>query len=986
MKPNEILNESGGISSQDLADVLFRRLEARYPDIVSNHGHEVVGDAVSDVASFHAGAEELGSSDIGIMLREILKQIEERAHPIDEARQEKSPFELGFDSAAWNHSDGSGDLCPYPDHDPRAKEWAEGYQTWHDEVGAYEDPSEMSNEDIEDESDDSFNLFNRGRERTMDPNSIDRTKDQQDDIHASKTKKSGVRKAWDWAKSLGEEEVIDEQDWSTLPGKGTLSHMKPDEKSFDYDTWKNTPVKPGTDVVSVLAAMGEPMVADWMQDGGYGSVRDGIIDMANDKRIKWNTRIIDKVLKQWGVSRRSQPLDEDGRHSAVRQAAVTALQKLGLRTDAIKIGRIKNGSIAVKIELMNRHGRNMSRDKATVATVANALAAAGHNAIKIANSHTEAGQWGNYSETPTVTYYFKDSQQVDEAPFEIEEDRYTDAWAKKKAAANKATQQSYKAAQKAAQQAHWAKIDAEKKAKVEKFLSMLARDIERYVGEVFPDADPYEFMAKKYKSMHERGDLMKYLDLAARKVLGAKNYNDYLKDFYQQQADDSPELWGHLGGKNNPFNESEGMSIEDMVMDQHHNGNDVREIAQYLNISEEEVQSIIDKSQTNEGMSDEKYAAKVKNTLTTGKPFNGGVLKRLPGGGMTVNFVQKPEVGDYVAYRNPNGAAARLAGVIQEIIPGRKGRVAIIKHISTERNKRKAYYDQCALKDISVLKKKADRDPEDVAFSDSIKEDVIDEARNQVTPERYAELLEIYIKLIKDVALVDELDIREQYDRGLEDDMMDKLAALGVSEQEAEYIYTKFRPTPLEKAFKDRYGMTSTQMIAKKAEQDMAKLPPKIREVLQFLEDRYRIYKVSPHMMTTGDGFRITPWRGFVKVSHWDGPDRKYNDAILKSLGAKFTMNDMIAFAKYFDTYKAGQMNESTGRPRVRKYTKTRPDGTIMTRYEVLDHKGYRIPGQGSEGFDDASTAKKFLRAKEFDIMATRESKSSILNGILLIK
>ena len=46
MKSSYIVNE--GISSQELADVLFRRLEARYPDIVTNHGHEVVGDAVQN--------------------------------------------------------------------------------------------------------------------------------------------------------------------------------------------------------------------------------------------------------------------------------------------------------------------------------------------------------------------------------------------------------------------------------------------------------------------------------------------------------------------------------------------------------------------------------------------------------------------------------------------------------------------------------------------------------------------------------------------------------------------------------------------------------------------------------------------------------------------------------------------------------------------------------------------------------------------------
>ena len=83
---------------------------------------------------------------------------------------------------------------------------------------------------------------------------------------------------------------------------------------------------------------------------------------------------------------------------------------------------------------------------------------------------------------------------------------------------------------------------------------------------------------------------------------------------------------------------------------------------------------------------------------------------------------------------------------------------------------------------------------------------------------------------------------------------------------------------------------------------------------------------------------------------------------------------------------EAIDLEEDAGQPRVRKYTKERPDGTMMVRYEVLDHKGYRIPGQGPEGFDDLSTAKKFLRDKSFDLMAQRESKSAILSGVLLSK
>ena len=67
---------SEGISQQDLADILCKRFEMRYPDVYSKYDYDTVYDVVDNVASFHAGAEELGSSDIGIMIREIIKQLE----------------------------------------------------------------------------------------------------------------------------------------------------------------------------------------------------------------------------------------------------------------------------------------------------------------------------------------------------------------------------------------------------------------------------------------------------------------------------------------------------------------------------------------------------------------------------------------------------------------------------------------------------------------------------------------------------------------------------------------------------------------------------------------------------------------------------------------------------------------------------------------------------------------------------------------------
>lgn len=70
----ELMRE--GISQDELANVLLHRLETRYPDVVSKYPPEAIESAAMDVARFHAGAEELGSSDINIMLRDIMRQLE----------------------------------------------------------------------------------------------------------------------------------------------------------------------------------------------------------------------------------------------------------------------------------------------------------------------------------------------------------------------------------------------------------------------------------------------------------------------------------------------------------------------------------------------------------------------------------------------------------------------------------------------------------------------------------------------------------------------------------------------------------------------------------------------------------------------------------------------------------------------------------------------------------------------------------------------
>ena len=73
-------NHDSGISAEDLANSIFHRLERMYPDIITKYGHEVVGDAVLNVAEFHAGAEEIGSSDISIMVKEVLRELGRKAN------------------------------------------------------------------------------------------------------------------------------------------------------------------------------------------------------------------------------------------------------------------------------------------------------------------------------------------------------------------------------------------------------------------------------------------------------------------------------------------------------------------------------------------------------------------------------------------------------------------------------------------------------------------------------------------------------------------------------------------------------------------------------------------------------------------------------------------------------------------------------------------------------------------------------------------
>jgi len=83
---NENLND--GISQEELTNTLEYRLMQLYPDIVNRYGHEVVADAIMDTASFYAGATEIGTSDVSIMIKNILRKLESRSNLVDNVSED----------------------------------------------------------------------------------------------------------------------------------------------------------------------------------------------------------------------------------------------------------------------------------------------------------------------------------------------------------------------------------------------------------------------------------------------------------------------------------------------------------------------------------------------------------------------------------------------------------------------------------------------------------------------------------------------------------------------------------------------------------------------------------------------------------------------------------------------------------------------------------------------------------------------------------
>lgn len=455
MKPSELVegfydldaDREPGISYEELKDVLRERMQYIYPDIVAKADPRLFDDALGYTASFHEGAEEIGSSDMNIMLRQVIKYIE----------QESSADKFAI-----------GEARHYVDESVTEDRYTDA---WAKEKAA----------------------ANRAR--------MEKEKKQR-------------------------------------------------ERAIGMKTFLNPRQLSAKETVARLSRMGEQMVGDWYLNGGYDSVRDGIIDMANDHRIPWDAKIINAVMRSWNLKPGDMPEEmTEGTDNAQCPSCHSA--------------DIKTYSDGEK-ECNHCHRTWDVQGVAAGAEEDRYSDEFVQSQIDYYAKHILSGNTSDRLRINGSLNYYRHikNKRIKDGAWSLEqgvaEDRYTDAWAKKLAATNKARKDQSRAdhrAHMASLKQQEADQKAAEKARLERVLQNMAMDITSFAGEVFPDADPYEMLAQKYRAYDRGGNLIKMLDKAARKHLGAKSYNDALADLYDQQASDSPEQWGHLGGKGNPFRE-----------------------------------------------------------------------------------------------------------------------------------------------------------------------------------------------------------------------------------------------------------------------------------------------------------------------------------------------------------------------------------------------------------------------------------------------
>jgi hypothetical protein len=73
-----------GASAEDVQRAIINRIMVAHHDLLAKYGPQKIMDASMEVAEFHAGAEELGTSDISIMVKEVARNLKEQNQEVEE--------------------------------------------------------------------------------------------------------------------------------------------------------------------------------------------------------------------------------------------------------------------------------------------------------------------------------------------------------------------------------------------------------------------------------------------------------------------------------------------------------------------------------------------------------------------------------------------------------------------------------------------------------------------------------------------------------------------------------------------------------------------------------------------------------------------------------------------------------------------------------------------------------------------------------------
>jgi hypothetical protein len=178
-----------------------------------------------------------------------------------------------------------------------------------------------------------------------------------------------------------------------------------------------------------------------------------------------------------------------------------------------------------------------------------------------------AGQANKYKKlaqpnAPQAVASIKGFEEVESEEQMLDEDYYLNRMAKEKAAANRERMTQDKILSGAIR----ARLAQDKPHKPTVNYGKMAQHILGAMGDSFPDSEPYEHLALKYPKLHDAGTLQKHLNIATRKHLGHRSFNQLLASNWDDMKKDQPDLLKHQ--HTNPWKEAANISDEDCIVEE----------------------------------------------------------------------------------------------------------------------------------------------------------------------------------------------------------------------------------------------------------------------------------------------------------------------------------------------------------------------------------------------------------------------------------